>query len=174
MIPDPLGRVLEATGYLLNGEPAARTVSVAKSDTHVITPSDVHTRLPSFRPEAWWRSNPEAGPWSGSADLKVYFKFVQEPEAAPVAEWQREVWNQGFSPLLWLIFSRKDRALQRIRPSSESAPRHAESYQPFPPPGLRPDKARRPCRAFGDGNRRVLAPSSTCESQDRRRQPAVA
>ena len=107
MIPEPLGRVLEATGYLLNGEPAARTVSVARSDTHVITPSDVHTRLPSFRPEAWWRSNPETGPWSGSADLKVYFKFVQEPEAAPVAEWQREVWNQGFSPLLWLISPEK-------------------------------------------------------------------
>ena len=107
MIPEPLGRVLEATGYLLNGEPAAPTVSVARSDTHVITPSDVHTRLPSFRPEAWWRSNPETGPWSGSADLKVYFKFVQEPGAAPVAEWQREVWNQGFSPLLWLISPEK-------------------------------------------------------------------
>ena len=107
MIPEPLGRVLEATGYLLNGEPAASTVTVAGSDAHVVTASEVHTRLPSFRPEAWWRSNPETGPWSGRADLKVYFKFVQEPSAVPVAEWQREVWNQGFSPLLWLISPEK-------------------------------------------------------------------
>lgn len=107
MIPEPLGRALEATGYLLNGKPAAPSVTLAGFDTPGIAPTDVRTRLPSFGPEAWWQSNPETNPWSGSADLKVYFKFVREPVAASVAEWQREIWNQGFSPLLWVISPEK-------------------------------------------------------------------
>ena len=91
----PLRNVLEATGYLSNGVPAASTVTVAGVDSR--------TRLPSFEPDAWWRSNADSNPWRGSADLKVYFKFVEEPAAAPVAEWQKVIWNQGFCPLLWVV-----------------------------------------------------------------------
>ena len=96
MIPEPLGRTLEATGYLLNGEPAAPSVKLAGSDAQ--------GWLPSFGPDAWWRSNPDSNVWGTSAaNLTVYFKYVDELDAAPVAEWQREIWNRGFSPLLWLV-----------------------------------------------------------------------
>ena len=96
MIPEPLVRTLEATGYLLNGEPAAPSVKLAGSDAQ--------GWLPSFGPDAWWRSNPDANVWGTSAaNLTVYFKYVDELDAVPVAEWQREIWNRGFSPLLWLV-----------------------------------------------------------------------
>ncbi|MDE0023591.1 MAG: N-6 DNA methylase [Spirochaetaceae bacterium] len=91
----PLRDVLEGTGYLTNGVPAAPSVA--------LTSDGDRTRLPSFEPDAWWRSNSDPDPWAGSADLKVYFKFVEEPDAVPLAEWQQEVWNQGFCPLLWLV-----------------------------------------------------------------------
>ena len=62
------------------------------------------TRQPSFEPEAWWRSNSDSTPWGGSAsDIRVYFKYTDEPELAPVDRWQREIWNQGFVPLLWIV-----------------------------------------------------------------------
>ena len=96
MIPEPLSRTLEATGYLLNGKPAAPSVKLAGSGAQ--------GWLPSFGPDAWWRSNPDANVWGTSAaNLTVYFKYVDELDAAPVAEWQREIWNRGFSPLLWLV-----------------------------------------------------------------------
>ena len=95
MIAEPLGRVLEATGYLANGACAAPSVTLADSRSS--------GRLPSFEPDVWWRSNAEADHRGGGAGLTVYFKYVDEPGAVPVAEWQREIWNQGFSPLLWLV-----------------------------------------------------------------------
>ena len=91
----PLRDVLEGTGYLTNGVPAAPSVTLAGVDDHI--------RLPSFEPDARWSSNPDPDPWAGRADLKVYFKFVEEPDVVPLAEWQQEVWNQGFCPLLWLV-----------------------------------------------------------------------
>ncbi|MDE0446493.1 MAG: N-6 DNA methylase [Spirochaetaceae bacterium] len=90
-----LRTVLERTGYLSNGVPAAPSVGLAGTDNHL--------RLPSFAPDAWWRSSTETNPWTGTSDLKVYFKFVEEPEAVPVVEWHQEVWNQGYCPLLWLV-----------------------------------------------------------------------
>ena len=103
MIAEPLSRVLEATGYLSNGKPAASSVMVAGTGEAIDGPR-TRTRLPSFKPEAWWRSNTDSTPWGGSAsDLTVYFKYVDEPELAPVSEWQQEIWNRGFSPLLWIV-----------------------------------------------------------------------
>ena len=103
MIAKPLSRVLEATGYLSNGKPAASSVMVADTDD-TIGGLSTRTRLPSFKPEAWWRSNTDSTPWGGSAsDLTVYFKYVAEPSHAPVSEWQQEIWNRGFSPLLWIV-----------------------------------------------------------------------
>ena len=93
MIAEPLGRVLEATGYLTDGAAAAQSVALAGSGTH--------DRLPSFGPDAWWRSSVGSG--EGAAGLTVYFKYVDAPEAVPAAEWQQEIWNQGFAPLLWLV-----------------------------------------------------------------------
>ena len=96
MIAEPLGRALEATGYLADGASAAPSVTLAGSGAHA--------RLPSFAPDAWWRSDADADRrGGGGAGLTVYFKYVDDPEDVPIADWQREVWNQGFAPLLWLV-----------------------------------------------------------------------
>ena len=94
MIAEPLSRVLEATGYLADGAAAASSVALAGSGAH--------DRLPSFGPDAWWRSSGGSG--GGGAGLTVYFKYVDAPEDVRTAEWQQEIWNQGFAPLLWLVF----------------------------------------------------------------------
>ena len=100
----PLRHTLEATGYLSNGRPAAESVTLAGTtgtpDVNVFT----RNRQPSFEPEVWWRSNADSPPWGDSAsDIRVYFKYVDEPGQAPVEKWQREIWNQGFAPLLWVV-----------------------------------------------------------------------
>lgn len=98
----PLARVLEATGFLEGGRPAAPTVVVdpaGQSEPNRIR--DVRT--PSFRPGAWWRSDGEPSQSGFDVGLRVYFKFVEDMERAPINEWQREVWNQGFAPLLWVV-----------------------------------------------------------------------
>ena len=122
-IAGPLRTVLERTGYLNNGEPAAPSVGLAGADNHL--------RLPSFAPDAWWRSGSDTNPWTGTTDLKVYFKFVEQPEAVPVAEWHREVWNQGFCPLLWLVSPERIdlyNGFGRPRPPAE---RRANRLRPF-------------------------------------------
>ena len=140
MIAEPLGRVLEATGYLENGAGAAATVTVAPSASPgadaaerngagavapvTLAGSGGHARLPSFDPDVWWRSDPDADrPGVGGVGLSVYFKYVDEPRDAAVAEWQREIWNRGFSPLLWLV-----------------SPERIDLYNGFGVPGG-PDKA---------------------------------
>ncbi len=79
--------VLEATGYLANGEPAHGVYLDAESD-----------RYPGFRdfsPDAMWR---------GASALTIYFKYErEEPPEEKIASWQREVWNRGCAPLLWVI-----------------------------------------------------------------------
>ena len=88
MIAAPLGRVLEATGYLVDGQPAAPTVILSGGS------SSQPSRL-SLEPDVEWRSK--------SAHT-IYFKYVAErPSKERIGEWQREVWNQGFTPLLWIV-----------------------------------------------------------------------
>ena len=96
MIAEPLRSTLEETGYLINGGPAANTVSIAGG-----TPAH---RLRSLRPDAWWRSGPahEFGGDFGAANLTVLFKFTESADD-PVAEWQLEAWNLGCAPLLWVV-----------------------------------------------------------------------
>jgi hypothetical protein len=55
----------------------------------------VRARGRDFSPDALWQS-PSA--------LTVYFKFeTSEPSDTVVAAWRREIWNEGFAPLLWVI-----------------------------------------------------------------------
>ena len=93
MIAEPLRRALEATGYLVNGEPAAPSVILGVGGG---SGADTRSRgSPSFQPEVQWRS---------STSLSVYFKYVPEtPRAEDVGRWQKEVWNRGFAPLLWIV-----------------------------------------------------------------------
>lgn len=87
MSTESLHRVLAATGFLLGDEPAP---GVHLGDTaQRMRPGR------SFVPDAVWRS-PSA--------LSVYFKAHNElPSGEVVSSWRREIWNEGFAPLLWVI-----------------------------------------------------------------------
>ena len=88
-LPAPLQHVLEATGYLSAGDPVAPNVVVGEAP-------ETGRRPLSFRPEARWRSRANG--------LNVYFKFSPRiPPDSEVATWQQEVWNEGASPLLWVV-----------------------------------------------------------------------
>ncbi len=79
--------VLEATGYLANGQPA--------HGVHLGEQVSGRDRIRDFVPDALWR---------GESELAVYFKY--EPETPPdetVALWRQAVWNKGFAPLLWVV-----------------------------------------------------------------------
>ena len=100
----PMRYTLEATGYLSNGRPTAESVMLAGADRAPGVNVFARSRQPSFAPEVWWRSNPDSTQWGESAsDIRVYFKYADEPDQAPVDRWQREIWNQGFAPLLWVV-----------------------------------------------------------------------
>jgi hypothetical protein len=85
MSAEVLRRVLEATGYLAEGKP----------EPGVHLGADIRRRGRDFRPDASWRS---------SSALTVYFKFEEGPPSDEiVGRWRREVWNEGFTPLLWVV-----------------------------------------------------------------------
>jgi hypothetical protein len=82
-----LEHVLSATGYLPDGQPAAGLRLGAEAQAA--------RRGRAFAPDALWRS---------TSALTVYFKFEQSaPTDDVVSQWRREVWNEGFAPLLWVI-----------------------------------------------------------------------
>ena len=87
MTGHPLYEVLEATGYLADGEPA-----------HGVRVGDVAPlggRPGGFRPDALWE---------GDSALTVYFKSEPAaPSGEQVAGWHRDIWNRGFAPLLWVV-----------------------------------------------------------------------
>ena len=96
MIAEPLRTTLEATGYLLDGQQAAPGLSFANAPNP--------PRVPSLSPDAWWRSGSLAASngRAGASNLTVLFKFAKRP-GEQVADWQRDVWNLGFAPLLWVV-----------------------------------------------------------------------
>lgn len=82
-----LMQVLAATGYLPDGQPVAGLY--LGQDARNLR----HHR--DFSPDALWRS---------PSSLTVYFKFEQiTPADELVSQWRREVWNEGFAPLLWVV-----------------------------------------------------------------------
>lgn len=82
-----LEHVLSATGYLPDGQPAAGLRLGAEVQAA--------RRGRAFAPDALWRS---------TSALTVYFKFEQSPPTDDVvSQWRREIWNEGFAPLLWVI-----------------------------------------------------------------------
>ena len=82
-----LYEVLEATGYVSDGEPA--------HGVHLSAEADGQPKFRDFSPDALWRSE---------TALTVYFKYESEgPSEDRIAVWQREIWNLGFAPLLWVI-----------------------------------------------------------------------
>ena len=82
-----LEQVLAATGFLPDGQPAPGLL--------LGTDAQVSRRGRAFTPDALWRS---------TSSLTVYFKFEQNaPAESVIGQWRREVWNEGFAPLLWVI-----------------------------------------------------------------------
>lgn len=83
-----LETVLAATGYLPDGQPAAGLH--LGQDAQRLRP-----RGRDFSPDASWRSR---------SALTVYFKFeATAPSDDTIGKWRREIWNEGFAPLLWVI-----------------------------------------------------------------------
>ncbi len=82
-----LDQVLAATGYFPDGRPAA--------GLHLGQDARDLRRGRDFAPDALWRS---------PSSLTVYFKFEQTaPADELISQWRREVWNEGFAPLLWVV-----------------------------------------------------------------------
>lgn len=82
-----LEQVLAATGFLLDGQPAP--------GLYLGQMRRFPRRGRAFTPDALWRS---------TSSLTVYFKFEQNaPAESVIGQWRREVWNEGFAPLLWVI-----------------------------------------------------------------------
>lgn len=82
-----LQRVLEATGYFPDGRPAPGLQLGAAAQ--------ISRRGREFVPDALWRS---------ASALTVYFKSAGvSPDDGLVSTWRREIWNEGFAPLLWVV-----------------------------------------------------------------------
>lgn len=115
MSAEPLRRVLEATGYLDDGEPAP--------GVRLGVDAQSARRGRRLAPDALWR---------GPTATTVYFKYVDvAPDVATVSTWQREIWNEGFAPLLWVI-----------------SPKTIELYNGFGRPTSETDAARHRLRTF--------------------------
>lgn len=110
-----LTRILEATGYLQDGLPAhgVKVGDEARRDR----------RGRSFAPDAVWQ---------GASSLTVYFKYRENEVEDPEIElWRREIWNEGFAPLLWVV-----------------SPERIDLYNGFGRPMSRDDASRHRLRTF--------------------------
>jgi len=84
-LAEPLRRVLGETGYFgPDGRPVASTVTICHGD---------EPRRGTFKPDVRYHR----------ANLNVYFKFEENPTPEDVGTWQREKWNEGSVPLLWIV-----------------------------------------------------------------------
>jgi hypothetical protein len=82
-----LQQVLTATGYFPDGQPVA--------GLHLGQDAHDQRRGRNFSPDALWRT---------PSSLTIYFKLEESTPADDlVSQWRREVWNEGFAPLLWVI-----------------------------------------------------------------------
>ena len=79
-----LAGALRATGFMIGDDPAPGLVMEPKDFTRV-----------DIEPDAVWRDH---------AGLEVVFKYADDlPSDSIVASWQRDVWNLGSAPLLWIV-----------------------------------------------------------------------
>lgn len=84
-LAEPLRRVLGETGYFgPDGRPAASTVTICNG---------TEPRRGTFKPDVRYHL----------ANLNVDFKFEENPAPEDVDTWQREKWNEGSVPLLWIV-----------------------------------------------------------------------
>lgn len=83
--------VLEATGFLSQGRPAASSVVLPANAVRA-------SQGQAFRPDVSWCSSASSARW------QVHFKYVDErPANERIGMWQQEVWNEGHTPLFWIV-----------------------------------------------------------------------
>ena len=101
-----LERVLEATGYMSGGVQAVPSVGVSTGDVRA---SHLARSVfpPTLHPDAWWHSGSHGEKMPAYSDLRIYFKYSDNSNREQIAKWQREVWNQAFVPLLWIVSAEK-------------------------------------------------------------------
>ena len=87
-LAEPLRRVLGETGYLKPDGGFVASVTRLNND---------EPRRGTLAPDVRWHRN----------NLKVYFKFEENPDPQAVGTWQEEVWNEGSVPLLWIVEPRQ-------------------------------------------------------------------
>ena len=88
MTTNQLQHVLESTGYVLPSQRCASGVRIGAD-------AQKQRRGREFRPDALWE---------GQSSLRMYFKYVQgDVPSETIGIWRREVWNEGTSPLLWIV-----------------------------------------------------------------------
>ena len=120
MIPNQLQHVLESTGYILQGQRCAHGVRIG---------ADVQEqrRGREFRPDALWE---------GQSSLRVYFKYVREDvPSETIGTWRREVWNEGTSPLLWIVSPQRTviyNAFGRPQPRDDAEANRLETFENVP------------------------------------------
>jgi hypothetical protein len=84
-------KILEATGYIENSA-LAPGVSIGSG-------ARAGSSRRIFAPDASWKSQ---------SSLTVYFKFEDSPpHSETVATWRKEIWNESFAPLLWILCPEK-------------------------------------------------------------------
>ncbi len=114
---EPLRAVLGATGFLVDGQagPGVRLGDEARRAR----------RSRCFEPDALWRAQ---------SNLTVYFKSASAaPPADLVGQWRREIWNEGFAPLLWVV-----------------SPERIDLYNGFGAPAEKDDAARNRLRDYAN------------------------
>ena len=122
-LAEPLRRVLGETGYLRpDGRPAASTVTICDGD---------EPRRGTLKPDVRWHH----------ANLNVYFKFEESPSPEVVGTWQREVWNEGSVPLLWMVEPHRTKlyngfAMPQRSVAAKPLDTFAYEASTAPPPGL--------------------------------------
>jgi hypothetical protein len=86
-LPAQLRTVLAATGYVASGGPASGVILGREAQEY--------RRSGTFRPDAVW---------TGGSSLRLYFKYGDVfPDSRELTTWHREVWNEAFVPMLWVV-----------------------------------------------------------------------
>lgn len=117
MIPPKLQSVLETTGYLKAGRRCAPGVKLGQA-------AQEGRRGRRFSPDARWQ---------GASSLRVYFKYALDTVAAEtVGEWRREIWNEGNSPLLWVVSPQQTilyNAFGRPQPRNDAEANRLQTFE---------------------------------------------
>ena len=129
MKEEDLRRTLVATGYWTPG--ASQAADASSGAGLALGDAAQAGRLGrALVPDARWRSD---------SGLHIYFKWQPEtPPEETVERWRREIWNEGFAPLLWVVSPERVELYNGYGPplSHGDAERHRLASAASSPEGL--------------------------------------